>query len=147
MDIREFKKSDYDAAYALWTATAGLGLSEADSRENIGLFLERNAGLSLVACENQTLAATILCGHDGRRGMIYHLAVAPAHQRQGLGKLLATRALDGLSAAGIGRCHMLVYQDNDDARLFWQKVGAYRRMELALMSVSLPLSVAEAAEP
>ena len=93
MLIREMTSEDYDAVYALWQATEGLGLSDADSREAIARYLERNPGLSFIAVENEELLGTVLCGHDGRRGYLHHLAVARSHRGQGLGRRLAQRAL------------------------------------------------------
>jgi GNAT superfamily N-acetyltransferase len=45
----------------------------------------------------------VLCSHDGRRGLIYHLAVAPAHHGQGIGKRLVQECITGLRDAGITR--------------------------------------------
>ncbi|MQK65990.1 GNAT family N-acetyltransferase, partial [Escherichia coli] len=89
----------------------GVGLSDADSFENVARFLERNPGLSFVATDAERVVATILCGHDGRRGLIHHLLVAPTHRRQGLGRALLSRALAALGQAQIQKCHLLVFRD------------------------------------
>jgi len=78
LQIRVFRAEDHAQAWGLWEASEGVGLSSADSFENVSRFLERSPGLSFVAIDGQTIVATILCGHDGRRGLIHHLAVAPA---------------------------------------------------------------------
>ena len=64
-----------------------------------------------------------LCGHDGRRGHIYHLAVDPKYQGIGLGKRLVDECLDGLGRAGIQRAIILVAQDNPRGREFWKHCG------------------------
>lgn len=66
----------------------GIGLSNADSQENIAGFLERNPNLSFVAVANGKIIGTVLCGHDGRRGYIYHVMVSDAYRNQGIGKAL-----------------------------------------------------------
>ncbi|MEX0586364.1 MAG: hypothetical protein WD176_06955, partial [Pirellulales bacterium] len=67
--------TDYDEVVALWEATEGVGLNESDSRENIARFLARNPGLSMVARVGGQIGGAVLCGHDGRRGYLHHLAV------------------------------------------------------------------------
>src|SRR6266700_2206742 len=85
---REFCISDYDAALQLWHRVEGLEIAEGDEREGIAQFLARNQGLSWVAVDGSAIVGAALCGNDGRRGHIYHLAVDPAYQRCGLGKRL-----------------------------------------------------------
>ncbi|HEY53469.1 MAG TPA: GNAT family N-acetyltransferase [Caldilineae bacterium] len=124
----------YDAVLALWQASAGVGLRLADEKEHIARYLRRNPGLSFVAHRNGRLVGAVLCGHDGRRGYIHHLAVAAPHRRQGIGRALVEQALAGLSVIGIQKCHLFVFQDNDEAIAFWQKIGWFERNELLVMS-------------
>jgi ribosomal protein S18 acetylase RimI-like enzyme len=133
--IREFRADDYDAAWALWSSTAGVGLSDADARADIERFLDRNAGLSFVAVEASALIGTILCGHDGRRGLIHHLVVAEHYRRKGVGRLLVERALDALQANGIRKCHLLAFRDNAMASAFWRRIGADERSDVYTFSV------------
>ena len=134
--IRPFEASDYDAARALWERSAGVGLSEADERGAIEAFLVRNPGLSFVAEADGRLAGTVLCGHDGRRGLIHHLVTDAALRRNGIGRALLGHTLDALRVAGIAKCHLLVFADNAAGITFWQAAGAVRRDELALFSLS-----------
>ena len=135
IEIRPFEQSDYPAARALWEAAPGMGLSAADGPEEIAAYLRRNPELSLVAEAYGRLVGTILCGHDGRRGLIHHLATAAECRRRGVGSALLREALKGLREAGIGKCHVLVFRDNRDGVAFWRRVGAEERVELALFSV------------
>jgi N-acetylglutamate synthase len=92
----------------LWSQTEGVGLNESDSPKALAAFLIRNPGLSRVACDGQTIVAALLCGHDGRRGFLYHLAVKPAYRRQGLGKALVEQCLSALAKQGIQKCNALI---------------------------------------
>src|SRR5262249_51053922 len=83
--VREFVPSDLDAAIELWAGSDGVGLNESDSRDALLRFLARNPGLSAVAVDAAQLVGAILCGHDGRRGAIHHLVVAPGYRRRGIG--------------------------------------------------------------
>jgi len=132
--LREFTMEDYDEAYALWQATEGIGLSEADKRENIASFLAHNPGLSMVAVQDGVMVGALLCGSDGRRGFLHHLAVATSHRRGGIGRELVTRCLAGLARIGMRKCHIFVLVDNVEGRKFWQRIGWEERTTLLVMS-------------
>jgi ribosomal protein S18 acetylase RimI-like enzyme len=132
--IREMTLDDYDAVLSLWQASDGVGLSEADARENVAGYLERNPGLSFVAHDGGQLVGAVLCGHDGRRGFIHHLAVRQSHRRHGVGRALAEQCLTRLDAEGIQKCHLFVFATNHDAIAFWQRVGWHQRTDLTVMS-------------
>ena len=120
---REFSISDYDAALELWQRVEGLEIAEGDDREGVSHFLSRNPGLSRVATDGAAIIGVALCGHDGRRGYIYHLAVNPVYQGGGLGKRLLDECLAGLRRAGLKRALILVASDNARGRKFWCRCG------------------------
>jgi len=136
-NIEEMSIDDYDEAIALWEKTPGMGLSTADKRPAIAAFLARNPGLCFTARIDCTLVGTALCGHDGRRGYIYHVAVAVSQRKQGIARALVEHSLDGLKQQGIEKAHLMVYETNPGGIAFWKQVGWYRRDELAIMSVDL----------
>jgi N-acetylglutamate synthase len=123
IQTREFRIEDYDAAVELWSRVEGLDVAEGDDRETIRRFLKQNRGLSRVATEGSTIFGAVLCGHDGRRGYIYHLAVDPARQGLGLGKRLIDECIAGLKRAGLERANILVAKDNPRGREFWRRCG------------------------
>lgn len=135
--IRPMTADDYDAAIALWRATAGVGLGVGDDRATLDGYLARNAGLSLVAFRGDSLVGAVLCGHDGRRGSIEHLAVVPGERGRGLGRELVRRCLEGLAAAGIGKCNIVVYSENADGQAFWRATGWKARDDLVLMQQTI----------
>jgi ribosomal protein S18 acetylase RimI-like enzyme len=132
--IREMTIGDYENVYALWESSEGIGLSDADSKEGIKRFLKRNPMLSFVATEGDQIVAAALCGHDGRRGYIHHLAVAKSHRRQGIGRSLVGRCMYALMRIGIGKCHLFVFGENQEAIDFWETLGYFQRVELVMMS-------------
>lgn len=138
MKIRPFAMEDYEAAYALWSNTPGVGLSDADKADSIRLFLARNPGLSFVAVdEDGALAGTVLAGHDGRRGFLYHLAVALSRRSHGTGQRLAQAALDALRQEGIAKVHIMVLGDNAAGQAFWSKLGWMLRDNLIIYSQNI----------
>jgi len=120
---REFSIQDYEAAVALWRGVEGIEIAEGDDRESVIQFLKRNPGLSRVAIDGSTIIGVSLCGHDGRRGHIYHLAVDPKYQGLGLGKRLVEECFEGLRELGIQRAIILVANDNSPGREFWLRSG------------------------
>jgi N-acetylglutamate synthase len=121
--IEKMTLRHYDAAVKLWAQCEGVRLGKADEREAVARYLRRNAGLSLVAMDEGRLVGTVLCGHDGRRGILHHLAVAKNCRREGVGKLLATRACENLKACDIDRGWILILANNAPARQFWKALG------------------------
>jgi N-acetylglutamate synthase len=136
VEIFPFSPSDYDEVMALWQATQGLTLREADSRDAVTSYLGRNPGLSFVARDGGRVVGAVLGGTDGRRGYLQHLAVAPTHRRQGLGRSLADRVLEGLGPLGIAKCHLFVRREHAEAREFWERSGWIVRDDVTLMSHS-----------
>jgi ribosomal protein S18 acetylase RimI-like enzyme len=136
-EIRDFLAGDIDAALRLWRQTEGIGLSDADRPEPIREFLSRNPGLSHVAISGDKLIGTILCGTDGRRGYIHHLAVAAESRRNGVGRRLLEAALSALQRIDIRKCHAFVFQSNPFGELFWERSGWQRRDDLQVYSKML----------
>jgi ribosomal protein S18 acetylase RimI-like enzyme len=144
IEIREMFSADYDAALALWQRCTGMGLSDADERVPMTRFLERNPGLSFIAMEDDHLIGTVLCGSDGRRGYLYHLAVDPLYRRRGIGGELVRRVFDALHELEIHKCHIMVYAMNESGLAFWRQDGWVTRPEIELMSKNVGCGNGEA---
>ena len=131
--LRQLRIADYPVIHALWRKTEGIGLNESDTREAIGRFLGRNPGLSLVATSGGRVIATILCGHDGRRGYLHHLAVDRKWRRLGVGRTLVAACLEKLRTQGIPKCNLFLYASNSAGRAFWRDLGWTVRADLRLV--------------
>jgi putative acetyltransferase len=118
----------------LWEASEGIGLNESDTPEAIALFLDRNPGLSLVALDTAgVIVGTVLCGHDGRRVYLHHLAVTPSSRGRGLGRAMVNHCLASLQALGIPKCNIYLYANNERGRAFWTHEGWAVRDDLLVM--------------
>ena len=107
----------------------------ADSRENMESFLSQNRGLSFVAESAEgSLVGALLASCDGRRGFLYHCAVAGTHRRQGIGSALVDRALAALANLGMRKCHIFVLADNAEGKRFWRRIGWEERTTITVMS-------------
>jgi N-acetylglutamate synthase len=123
IETREFSINDYDAAVELWHRVGGIEIAEGDDRGSVAQFLACNSGLSRVATVGSTIVGVALCGHDGRRGHIYHLAVDPAYQGRKLGKRLLNECLEGLRRTRVKRAIIMVADDNLRGGKFWKRCG------------------------
>lgn len=142
MQIREMTIADYEDAYRLWQATPGMGLrSLDDSRDGISRYLDRNPKTCFVAVNDDTIVGTILCGHDGRRGFIYHTAVASDFQRNGIGSALVDAALGALKGLGIHKVALVTFRSNEAGNRFWAAKGFGDRTDLVYRDKSLEQDV------
>ena len=125
MLIREFDLArDFDAVTALWQASGpGVHLGTSDTPEEIGRKLKRDPDLFLVAENEAQVVGAVLGGFDGRRGMVYHLAVTPEARGRGLGTALMAELEARLKAKGCRKYYLLVTHDNTDVTDFYQRLG------------------------
>ncbi|MGB7604436.1 MAG: GNAT family N-acetyltransferase [Lutisporaceae bacterium] len=138
MIIRIMTISDYEKVYELWTKIEGMGMrSIDDSKEGISKFLERNPNSNFVAIIDGTIIGTILCGHDGRRGYIYHAAVDNKYRGNGVGKLLVNGTLEALEKEGINKVSLVVFKNNDIGNSFWNALGFDERIDLKYRNKSI----------
>jgi N-acetylglutamate synthase len=133
-EIEPMTTRDFDAVLALWRRSEGLTMRDVDAPDALARFLERNPGFSFVARIGGEVCAAVLCGHDGRRGYLHHLAVSAEHRREGIGTALVERCLAALRQAGIGKCHLFVLVENAEGTAFWERIGWFERTDLRTMS-------------
>ena len=134
MTIETMQVEDYESLMALWKRSDGVGLSGADSRESLEKFLQRNPGLSFVLKDRDRIAGSIMAGHDGRRGHLYHLSVLEEYRRRGWGRDLVERCIEALRREGIEKCHLFVFKSNGEARKFWKASGWTEREDIQAFS-------------
>ena len=122
---------DYEEVYTLWKQIKGFGIrSIDDSREGIERFLIRNPTTSVVAVEEGKIVGSILCGHDGRRGCLYHVCVDEAYRRHGIGRDMVVHAMKALQAERINKVSLIAFTKNDIGNAFWNTIGWTERLDL-----------------
>ena len=120
--------------FALWERTKGLIITDTDNPQDLERYFRRNPGMSRVAINEGCVIGAVLCGHDGRRGYLHHLAVAPEHRNQGVGRALVEACLFKLKEAGIHRCNLFVVEENVEGKQFWSNDGWQEWPTIRLMS-------------
>lgn len=135
VNIREFRfPDDYARALKLWESIeAGINVGRSDTPEEIQKKLKRDPDLFLVAELNEEIIGSVIGGYDGRRGIIYHLAVQKNIREQGLGALLMSEVEKRLQSKGCVKCYLLVLADNEHAIQFYEKRGWYEMDEVRIM--------------
>ena len=137
MQIRVFDyAADYDQVRALWEiAGSGIQLSPSDEPAEIQKKLHRDPDLFLVAEEDERLIGAVLGGFDGRRGMVYHLAVHEEFRHQGIARALMLELEARLRAKGCLKYYLLVTEDNVPAQAFYESMSCEKMGLLVLGKV------------
>ena len=129
--IRVMTIDDYDGVYALWKKIRGFGTrSIDDSRDGVDRFLKRNPTTSVVAEKDGKIVGSILCGHDGRRGCLYHVCVDEAYRRHGIGRAMVVFAMKALKEEKINKVSLIAFTKNDIGNAFWNTIGWTERLDL-----------------
>ena len=129
---------DYEEICALWRSVPGMGMNNLDdSRQGIERFLMRNPGMNFVVKNNEGIVGTVLCGHDGRRGSLYHLAVRPDQQGKGFARAMVNAAAAALRSEGISKVGAHVFTNNEEGNRFWDHMDFADRSDVRYRSLTL----------
>ena len=130
--IRAMTIEDYRGLHDLWMTIHGFGIrSIDDSKEGVERFLKRNPTTSVVAISEQgEVVGGILCGHDGRRGCLYHVCVREDFRRHGIGKEMVVFCMNALKAEQIIKVSLIAFTRNDIGNAFWNCIGWTKREDL-----------------
>lgn len=130
-EIRDMTAEDYEQVHKLWMEISGFGIrSMDDSREGVERFLRRNPGCSVVAWADGQIVGSILCGHDGRRGCLYHVCVKKNYRKQGIGKAMVLGAIEALKREKINHVSLIAFTKNAMGNAFWKEIGWNKRDDL-----------------
>ena len=138
--IREFNfPADYEPVYRLWQEMEkGVRVGRSDTRSEIEKKIARDPDLFLVAEWQGNLIGSVIGGFDGRRGLVYHLAVASPFRGRGVGSRLMEELERRLRAKGCLKCYLLVTSDNAEAELYYQRRGWQHMDSVRLYGKELP---------
>ena len=84
----------------------------------------------MVAVEEDQIVGAILCGHDGRRGCLYHVCVDPDWRMRGIGKAMVVYAMEALKKEEINKVSLIAFTQNDIGNAFWKEIGWTKREDL-----------------
>ena len=133
--IRDLTMEDYEAVQRLW-AEAGLPFrpNGRDRRDRVTRELERGTAVFLLAETGGELVGVVLGTHDGRKGWVNRLAVAPAYQRRGIASLLVQEIEARLLGLGLDIVAALIETPNRASIEFFQSIGYVHDPEIEYVS-------------
>ena len=130
-EIRTMTIEDYQGVHDLWMTIKGFAIrSIDDSKEGVASFLKRNPTTSVVAVADGKIVGSILCGHDGRRGCLYHVCVEKDYRMQGIGKSMVVFCMEALKKEQINKVSLIAFTQNDIGNAFWKQIGWTKREDL-----------------
>ena len=130
-EIRVMTIDDFEQVHELWMGIHGFGSrSIDDSYEGVERFLKRNPTTSVVAVKDGKIVGSILCGHDGRRGCLYHVCVHEDYRKHGIGKSMAVACMRALQAEHVNKVNIIAFKTNEIGNHFWQEEGWTFREDL-----------------
>ncbi len=136
--VRTMTINDYENVEKLWKKIKGFVIrSIDDSKDGIERFLKRNPTTCVVAEEEGRIVGSILCGHDGRKGCMYHVCVDPDFRRKGIGKSMVLYAIEKLQEEKINDVSIIAFTANDIGNAFWKKLGWELRCDINSYEVEL----------
>jgi ribosomal protein S18 acetylase RimI-like enzyme len=130
--IRPYREADEAGLIALWQV-CGLTRPWNPPAADIAFARSSGHGEIVLAEDAHEIIGSVMVGHDGHRGWVYYLAVAPAHQQRGLGRRLMVAAEEWLAARGVRKCELMIRSSNEGAAGFYGKLG-YDREPVLVMS-------------
>lgn len=129
--VRTMTTADYEGVHDLWMTIKGFAIrSIDDSKEGVERFLARNPETSVVAVADGKIVGAILCGHDGRRGCLYHVCVHEGYRMRGIGKAMVVFCMEKLKAEQISKVSLIAFTANDIGNAFWRQIGWTKREDL-----------------
>jgi ribosomal protein S18 acetylase RimI-like enzyme len=122
--------SDYEGAFRIWqSAGKGIHITFSDTIDEIEKLVKRSPGLFFVAEIDGKIVGTVMGGFDGRRGLIYHLAVHPDYQNKHIGTQLLKRVEEALASVGCTKVYLFIVPENINL------AGYYKKMDYEQMDV------------
>lgn len=136
--VRKMLVSDYEGAYALWESVPGMNLRSLDNSEKgIAKIINRNPDLCFAAVEGDQVVGTALGGTDGRKGYLYHVAVAKDYQGRHISSQLISKVTQGFRQQGIEKVGLFVVVGNEDGQHFWEHQGFKPRPDIRYLDLDL----------
>jgi len=123
--IREFRfPVDYQQVHQLWESIEkGVRVGRSDTLVEIEKKTAHDPELFLVAESAENIVGSVIGGFDGRRGLIYHLAVAKEFRGRGIGTRLLNEVEARLRAKGCLKCYLMITPDNEEAAQYYERHG------------------------
>ena len=122
LTIRPIADGEEEAVIALWQA-CGLTRPWNDPATDLAFARGKPGSDVLVGLADDRIVASAMVGHDGHRGTMYYVSVAPAEQGHGYGRQMVAAAEAWLKARGVWKTNLLVRTGNEAVLGFYRELG------------------------
>jgi ribosomal protein S18 acetylase RimI-like enzyme len=122
LTIRPVADGEEAAVIALWQA-CDLTRPWNDPAQDLAFARGKPSSDVLVGLVDDRIVASAMVGHDGHRGTMYYVSVAPAEQGRGFGRQMAAAAEAWLKARGVWKTNLLVRKGNEAVLGFYRELG------------------------
>lgn len=133
LKFRLYKTEDYQIVKQLWI-DSGLLLTLSDKKDELQILANHQGNKFYIIEKIDIIIGTVICTFDGRRGYIQHVAVKPAEQNKGIGKLIMDHAMKYYTDKRVVKVHLMVERSNKEVVDFYEKLGWKIRDDLFLMT-------------
>jgi ribosomal protein S18 acetylase RimI-like enzyme len=129
--IREFETEDYDDVMKLWRESKLPHKPHGrDRRDRIAREIVQSNAIFLIAEKDGVLIGSAFGTHDGRKGWINRVAVAPKYRRQGIAEELVRQVEHRLHDMGIRIIACLIEDWNEESMEFFERIGYKRHHDI-----------------
>ncbi|PLX38853.1 MAG: GNAT family acetyltransferase [Hyphomicrobiales bacterium] len=122
LTIRPMCDADEADVIRLWQ-DAGLTRPFNDPGEDIAFARKGPASEVLVGELGGAIAASVMVGHDGHRGVVYYVSVDPDLSGRGFGRQIMAAAEDWLRVRGVWKLNLMIRAENTPVRNFYEALG------------------------
>ena len=122
LTIRPIADGEEPAVIALWHA-CDLTRPWNDPAQDLAFARGKPSSDVLVGLAEDRIVASAMVGHDGHRGTMYYVSVAPAEQGRGYGRQMVAAAEAWLEQRGVWKTNLLIRKGNEAVLGFYGGLG------------------------
>ena len=122
LTVRPLTDGDEPTVIALWQA-CGLTRPWNDPARDLAFAAAKPNSDILVGLAENRIVASAMVGHDGHRGSMYYVSVAPSERGRGYGREMVAAAEAWLLERGIWKANLLVRKENTAVLGFYDGLG------------------------
>ncbi|MBN1861213.1 MAG: GNAT family N-acetyltransferase [Candidatus Thermoplasmatota archaeon] len=133
--IRKMTQKDYDPIIRLWKeGNLPYRPRGRDSNKNFQRQLQQPTSLYFIAQIDNHIIGAVLGTHDGRKGWINRLVVAPSYRKRGIANLLVKEIERQLAARKIDIIACLIEEWNTSSMQVFQQLGYVKHTDILYFS-------------
>ncbi len=122
LHVRAIGDADVANVISLWEV-CGLVRAWNNPKKDIAFARRKSESDVLVGEQDGQIVASVMVGHDGHRGIVYYVSVAPDCQGKGFGHQIMKAAEEWLRERDVWKMNLLIRQGNEKVQAFYESLG------------------------